>query len=176
VIYEYFAAESDDRAASTIDLATGPGGVVPVPPGFEEARRTGDFAAMQRLMMPLTRISEHGFAVLTLKGIDPFVQMGTLEALLTGREYDAVTADTRSGHPVAEHDGGMPVVVTLTDALQIGLADASPERLAEVAAPWSHQIWGHDDPADLTHILGELAKLARGARDKGHRLYCWICV
>ena len=39
-------------------------------------------------------------------GIDPVVQMGIFEELLTGRAYDDIVEDPRSGHAVAERDGG----------------------------------------------------------------------
>ena len=84
VLYDYFAAASDEQAAATIDLAGGPGGAEPFSPELDAAIRTGDRAALERLMLPRVRVSEHGLEVLSVKGIDPVVRMGTLEALLTG--------------------------------------------------------------------------------------------
>jgi hypothetical protein len=117
-----------------------------------------------------------GFDTVPLKGIDPAVQMGTLEELLTGRPYDAIIEDPRqgadvrtAGEEVAEHG-----VITLTDTLAAALADADRRRLAEVAEPWSEteEFWGDADPDILADALWELAGLAGRARDRGHRLYC----
>ncbi|MBC6461423.1 hypothetical protein [Actinomadura sp. HBU206391] len=143
-LYDYFTAADDDAAASAADLVGGP--------------------------------ADGGFDVLATKGIDPVVQMGTLEALLTGRPYKEVIRDPRQGDELrrsaeaAEHG-----VATLTDSLAAALADADQRRLAEVAVPWSEtdEFWGQADPEILAGFLGELADLARRARDAGHRLYCW---
>jgi len=68
-------------------------------------------------------------------------------------------------------------VVTLTDELQTALADADGARLASVAVPWSHteEFFGQGDPQILAGLLHELAELARRARNRGERLYCWVC-
>ena len=49
------------------------------------------------------------------KGIDPVVQMGTLEELLTGRVYDEIQRHERCGKEVAMRDGGKRLVLTVTD-------------------------------------------------------------
>jgi hypothetical protein len=112
------------------------------------------------------------------KGIDPLVQLGTLEALLTGREYEQIVAGQRAGHVLAAQDGGEHVVVTLTDELQAALAGADDAQLASIAVPWSQteEFFGQGDPQILTRLLHELAALALRARTKDERLYCWICV
>jgi hypothetical protein len=53
VLFDYFAAPSDERAGETIDIDGGPG--------------------------------QAGLAVEPIKGIDPVVQMGTLELARTAR-------------------------------------------------------------------------------------------
>ena len=55
VLYDYFAASSDEVAAAVIELPGGPGA------------------------------AGRSFDTITGNGVDPVVQMGTLEALLTGR-------------------------------------------------------------------------------------------
>jgi hypothetical protein len=146
ILYDYFAAPSDERAAETIDIIGGPGKV--------------------------------GLPVLPTKGIDPVVQLGTLESLLTDVDYDTVTASPRSGHAVAIRDEGERLVLTITDELQRALASASPQQLDAVAVPWSQteEFWGNVRPEALATFLYELAQLARGARDSSSRLYCWVCV
>jgi hypothetical protein len=116
--------------------------------------------------------------VLSVKGIDPVVQMGTLEAVLTGVSTEVILARPRSDSPVAVRDDGERLVLSLPDELQQVLAEQTPERLDAVAVPWSQteEFWGHGDPNVLAHFLRELSQLALHARDRGHRLYCWVCV
>ncbi|MCW2913346.1 MAG: hypothetical protein JWN52_1414 [Actinomycetia bacterium] len=117
-----------------------------------------------------------GFDTVATKGIDPSVQMGTLEELLTGRPYEEIIEDDRWGEPIdhgdeeAEHG-----VVTLTGTLATALAVADRENLAEVSVLWSQteEFWGQGDPESLTELLGELSDLARRAQEKEHGLYCW---
>ena len=178
VLYDYFAAASDEHAAATVDLAGGPGGAEPFSPELQAAIRAGDREAMERLMRARVRVSEHGLQVLSVKGIDPVVQMGTLENLLTGVSTEVIFARPRSGQAVAVRDEGERLVLSLTDELQQVLAEQAPEQLDAVAGPWSQteEFWGHGDPEVLTDFLRELSQLAHHARDRGHRLYCWVCV
>ncbi|WP_406038678.1 hypothetical protein OG799_26430 [Micromonospora sp. NBC_00898] len=178
VLYDYFAAASDEQAAATIDLEGGPGGALPSSPELQAAIRAGDREAMKRLMLPSVRISEHGLPVLSVKGIDPVVQLGTLEGLLTGVSTEVIFARPRSGMAVAVRDEGERLVLSLTAELQQVLADQAPERLAAVAGPWSQteEFWGHGDATVLAHFLREFSLLARDAGGRNHRLYCWVCV
>jgi hypothetical protein len=151
-LFDYFAADSDEEAASTIDRLGGPGAA------SDASART--------------------FDTVSAKGIDPVVQLGTLEELLTGRPYDDIAAEPRSGHSVAIRDGGDVLVLTLTDSLTSALAEATPERLAEVAVPWSltEEFWGSAEPGMLAEFLRDLAGLASRAQASSQRLYCWTCV
>ncbi len=144
VLFDYFAAPSDESAGETIDLDGGPG--------------------------------QAGLAVVQTKGIDPVVQLGKLESLLTGAGYETVVANPRSGHPAAIRDEGERLVLTITDELQDALADASPEQLDAVAVPWSRieEFSGNGRPEELAHFLGELAQLSRDALENGDRLYCRV--
>ena len=149
VLFDYFAAPSDERAAEIIDLGGGP--------------------------------AEANIPVVQTTGIDPVVQMGTLESLLTGVDYDTVADGPRSGHIVAVRDEGERFVGTITDELQAALAEASPERLDEVVLPWSQtEEFEEDeeeaDPKALAQFLAELGQLARTASANGDRIYCWVCV
>ncbi|HEX5540041.1 MAG TPA: hypothetical protein VFX60_00520 [Micromonospora sp.] len=178
VLYDYFAAVSDEHAAATIDLEGGPGGAESVSPELQAAIRVGDREAMRRLMMPGVRMSEHGLQVLSVKGIDPVVQLGTLEGLLTGVSTEVIFTRPRSGMAVAVRDEGERLVLSLTDELQQLLADQAPEQLEAIAVPWSQteEFWGRGDPEVLAHFLREMSRLACDACDQGHRLYCWVCV
>ncbi|MFC9693891.1 hypothetical protein ACFTSF_35385 [Kribbella sp. NPDC056951] len=113
---------------------------------------------------------------LSVSGIEPVVQLGTLEALLTNHPYDEVANDPRNGHAVAVRGNGERLVLTITDSLATALARASAEDLQRVAVPWSEteEFWGTADPDVLADVLVDLAALAR--RADGNRLYCWVCV
>jgi hypothetical protein len=76
---------------------------------------------------------------------------------------------------VVDH-GGEDVehgVSSLTDTLASALATGGEQRLAEIAVPWAESFSGHADAGALTDFLSELARIARGAQERGHRLYCW---
>lgn len=150
VLVDYFAAPSDEIAASVVDRDGGP----VAQPGAE------------------------GFDSVTGWGIDPVVQLGTLESLLTGRAYDEVVDDPRSGHAVVVRDGGERLVLAVTDGVAAALADAGSERLAGVAPQWlqTEEFWGEADPAELAAFLEQLSALAVRASESGQRLYCWVCV
>ena len=149
VLYDYFAASSDEVAAAVIELPGGP------------ASAAG-----------------RSFDTVTGNGVDPVVQVGTLEALLTGRGYDEILqGHHRTGTIVAARNDGQQLVVTLTGELQAALSQADHARLAAVAVPWlqTEEFSGQDDPGIAAQWLDELAGLARRATTRGERLYCWVC-
>ena len=157
VLFEYFSAISNDVAASVIDRPGGP------------ASSTG---------APSETPPHVAFDVVATKGIDPVVQLGNLEALLTERPFDDVRASPRSGALVDIRDDGELLVLAVTDELTAALAAADTAKLAEVAAPWSQteEFYGRADPEDLVPFLVALAGLARRATAQGFALYCWVCV
>ena len=176
VMYEYFAAKSDEVAAEFVD--DGPGGPLPAAPALQEALRTGDRDAIRRARRPKVRIGPSGVLALATRGIHPVIQMADLESLLTGETYDDIATRPRCGRLLAERNGGGKLVETLTDELQIALAAAGTEKLLAVAVPWSQteDFRGQGDPEVLSHFLLELADLARQATQRGERLYCWSCL
>jgi hypothetical protein len=145
-LFDYFSADSDESAASAVSLPDGPGD------------------------MP--------FDTVHTKGVDPLVQLGTLEALLTARDYAQIVTGPRAGRPLAAQGSGERLVVTLTDELQAALADADEALLASVAEPWARaeEFSGHGDSQLLAGLLHGLAELARRARAKNERMYCWLSV
>ncbi|WBB74321.1 hypothetical protein O7602_01800 [Micromonospora sp. WMMD1128] len=149
ILCDYFSAPSDEAAAAVADVLGGP-----------------------------RAAADPGFDVVELKGIEPAVRLGTLEALLTNLDYDAVTRNPRQGKAVAVRDDGEVLVISLTDELRAALADAPESRLREVARPWSEteEFWGQGDQSVLAEVLIELAGLARRATTRDERLYCWVCV
>jgi hypothetical protein len=153
VMFDYFSAPSDEVAATVINRIGGPS----VP--SEDSP-------------PLT-----AFDTFQTTGIDPVVMLGKLEALLTDRDYEEIVHGPRAGEALAIEADGECLVLTLTDELQTALADTNDDRLVAVAVPWSQieEFWGAK-PEGLALWLGELAELARRARTRGERLYCWVCV
>jgi len=126
----------------------------------------------------IDRVGGPGSDAVSAKGIDPAVMMGTLESLTTGAPYEQVANDPRSGHAVAERDGGERLVVALTDSLHAALVAADAKQLHAVAKPWcdTEEFWGQGEPAAVATFLVDLAALARRAKERGERLYCWVCV
>jgi hypothetical protein len=147
VLCDYFAAPTDTVAASVVDLDGGP--------------------AAHAIPLPTIQV----------KGIDPVVQMGTLEAILTGQSHDDIW--TEHVVPIlADHDGGERLVVRLRDELVTALAQAKPKELKRTSVAWSktEEFWGRAGPKDLLRLLASLAELARGALARSATLYCWVCV
>ena len=178
VLFDYFSAGTDEEAAAVIDRPDGPGTEEVVVPEAEPKR--GIFGRKRRLAAPVTGAIPEQFRydVVSVTDIDPVVQLGTLEELLTGRPYDDVVDDPRSGHAVAVRSGGERLVLTLTDSICAGLASADDDFLEQVAGPWSEteEFWDAADPRILADFLKELSGLARRAEASGKRLYCWVCV
>ncbi|XVU23042.1 hypothetical protein ACQPZJ_38130 [Actinoplanes sp. CA-054009] len=105
------------------------------------------------------------------KGVDPVVNLGRLEEILTGRPYADVVAQPRQGKAVS--DGATEqVIVAVTDSLRDALAAAAPGVLegagARLAA--TEELAGAD-PDGVTDFVRRLAGLA--GRADGWRLYCY---
>jgi hypothetical protein len=178
VLYQYFAAESDARAAAALDLPGGPAGAEPADPVLLAAFRAGDPAASKELRTPRTRWSEHGLQVLAAKGFDPVVQLARLEEYLTGVGSDEIIERWQPSAVIADISTGERMVISVTGELQRHLARQSHDDLGRVAAAWTET---EEDSRDadaglLAHFLGELTRLAQDAAVRGERLYCWVCV
>ena len=171
VLFDYFSAATDDSAATAIDMVGGPG----QPKSTNVSPKRG---LLWRRPAEQSAAPSATFDTVSTKGIDPVVQMGTLEELLTGRAYDDVMTDARCGKDLAVRDEGERLVLTITDTLLSALADATEDRLLAVADPWAQteEFFGSAKGADLLPFLRDIAALASRARDEGHRLYCWVCV
>jgi hypothetical protein len=166
VLFQYFSASDDEEAAAAINMPGGPGRPVPA-----ESARSG---WKRRRAVPATAPV---FDIALTGGFDPVVQMGTLEAELTGRDYDEITAGPRPGYTVARTDDGQRLVIALTDELTEALAGADVQQLRSAAEPWSRtdEFFGHGDPDILADALSEMAGLARASAGN-RRLYCWVCI
>ena len=160
VLCDYFTAPSDEIAAATIDWAGGP--------SRPESAKRG-MLRRGRKPEPLPTVD--------LKGVEPFVQLGTLDEILTGRSFDEVLQDT-TAQIIAERDDGERLVTRLTRTLQEALAGADTMRLKDAATRWAatEEFAGVADPVELGEYLVELAGLARTAEGQSQRMYCWVCV
>ena len=121
-----------------------------------------------------------GLPVLQMKGMEPIVIMGSLEAILTGRDFDEVCDNPRQGLMlVYEADGGTSVTA-LTDELRDALASSDENRLraagAELAATEEVAAADGEDVEAVVDGVLELAALARTARERGEGMYCWLCL
>ena len=144
---DYFRVASDELAAALLD--GGPAEVIPAD------------------------------AMVEAKGLDPTVEMGSLEEILTGQDYDTVVGNPRQGLTLASDDEGV-FVVAITAELRDALAAADEARLrtaaAELAATEELHLSDQEDIAALADVLVALAGLARGARERGEGMYCWMCL
>jgi hypothetical protein len=112
------------------------------------------------------------FGTVGLKGADPYLILGSVEAHLTGMSEEQVESDPRFCEVLSdpEHEGHW--LVSLTDTVRDALAAATPERLLQAATAWTLTEDGDgQDPALMTDFLGRLAELARDAGTR-RRLYC----
>jgi hypothetical protein len=143
VICDYFAAPSDDLAASVIEDG------------------------------PTDR-----FPTVEAKGIDPAVLMGRLQGLLSHRRFRLRRAADPMGDPLGSRDDGAPVVVPMSEAWLTTLASASDSAAGPAATEWAkaEEFGGSVDGSDLEPLVADLIALAREARARGDRAYCWICV
>ncbi|MEU6324333.1 hypothetical protein [Streptomyces sp. NPDC047009] len=119
-----------------------------------------------------------GYDGFDVNAMDPTLDLLPAEVLLTGRTAEAVQADPRRGHLVALIEDGQLVCLSLTDALRDALAVADRASLRGIALDWaaSDVFSTPPDPDGLAEFLDRAADLAGRAVERGHRLYCWICV
>jgi hypothetical protein len=94
VLYDYFVAPSDNDAAAVIDRIGGPG--QPVSASAGPVRR-GPFGRRHKGTDVVTE--RPAYPTVADTGIDPVVQGGTLEELLTGRPYAEIEQDHGGASP-----------------------------------------------------------------------------
>ena len=110
-------------------------------------------------------------------GIDPVVQIGHLQSLLTGASFDSILAAAPT-EPVALEADGERFIVRLVDGVVAALAAANEDVLVAVAQPWSEteEFFGSARPEDLVPFISSLATLARYASAESQQIYCWYSV
>ncbi|MFJ2871949.1 hypothetical protein [Streptomyces sp. NPDC087298] len=121
-------------------------------------------------------IEAAGLPMLPVKGMDPYVQLGQAESLLTGTPYDEVTALPRFNRLLSSPEDESRWLVTLTDELRDALVAARPGGFTAAAETWSRieEFGGDTPPHELADFLDALAGLAEEAQThpEPHRLYC----
>ncbi|HEX7834263.1 MAG TPA: hypothetical protein VF479_02210 [Pseudolysinimonas sp.] len=157
LLLTYFPAATDELAAATIDWPSGPQG--------------GPTKRPFRKQKP-------GFLGLDGRGVEPVVQLGMLEALLTGKSFAKQLADPTSRPIIATRDGGERLVIRIGDEFIEALAKADPKRLAELATPWSEieEFGGMASVPGLTEFLLRLRGLAQHTMESREHAYCWLVV
>lgn len=108
--------------------------------------------------------------------LDPAVQLGLLEAELTGSDVADVFAQQHWARrvcvPVSK---GGPVVFSLPDGLRDALAVAPDARVALVTRSWSlHEEMEDYDPEVLGAFVSAMVALSRRAVFDTHHLYCLL--
>ncbi len=158
LLIDYFLANTDDEAAAVIDWPGGPA---------KGSSKKGLFGKA----LP-------GLPTVEGPGIEPVVNLGMFEELLTGKTFDEQLDDPQARPIVATRDGGERLVVRLGDDFASAIARSEPARLQELAVPWAQieEFYGQADPTDLSHFLMQLRDLAAQATDSGQHVYCWVCV
>jgi hypothetical protein len=157
LLIDYFLASADDQAAAVIDWPGGPAKGIPKKGLFGKA-------------LP-------GLPTLE-SGIEPVVNLGMFEELLTGKSFEEQLSDPQSRPIVANRDGGERLVLRIGDDFSSAIAQSDPARLQELAVPWSQieEFYGQADPTDLSRFLFRLRDLAGHATDSSQHVYCWVCV
>lgn len=157
VLLTYFPAASDELAAATIDWVGGP----------QAGPKKRAF-----------RKQEPGLLGVDGRGVDPVVELGMFEELLTGNTFDAQLVDPLSRPVVAVRDNGERLVLRIDDRFIEKLASVDPARIQELVVPWSEieEFSGQASVSGLTELLMRLRGLSQHVVDSGGHAYCWICV
>ncbi|MDQ2588817.1 hypothetical protein [Saccharothrix yanglingensis] len=127
------------------------------------------------------------FVGVEAKGVDPDVLLGQLVAAIAGGPWrpglvaqSIVWPTTRPPGPQGPEDDDDPWatgpwVVELDTATRDALAGADPADAPRLAAEWAcaEEFGDGTRGEDLAPLVAELLDLARRARDRGERLYCW---
>jgi hypothetical protein len=111
-------------------------------------------------------------------GIEPVVNLGKLEELLTGKTFDQQLDDPASRPLIASANDNHVLVIKIGDGFVRALASADRSELDGFAVPWSQieEFGGTADPAALADFLHRLQDLAQATISGDSAIYCWICV
>jgi len=114
-----------------------------------------------------------GLATVQLKGVDPVVNLATLEEILTGADSMAIISGGED--PVADGGSDGPWVLRVRQSLVAALTAADPGKLSDVAADWAAtEEYEGTDPKELLDVLRDLGRIAKQSVDENKSLYCWM--
>jgi hypothetical protein len=109
------------------------------------------------------------------------VELGTLEARLTGVDYDAIDKDSLHNDYYVANEMEGPWYTTVRQELVDALVGMTPDRTEAVVRDWlATDEWrmaypsGAEDPrvvAELTSLVNELARLALEAKSRNATIY-----
>jgi hypothetical protein len=176
VLADYFAAGSDEVAATAVEYVDGQPGLLDLAPQDLAASKAlyKEFPGQGR--RPRVQTAHSGLLIVRSRRLGSVYPFARLEEFLTGRPYDDVVADPRHEALVApalpeEIDGCM--VLSITDTLRDALALLETSALPEMARRWAIAEFDESDAGGLADLLAALTDLARQAGDRGERLYCY---
>jgi hypothetical protein len=178
VMYDCFAAPSDEAAAATIDVPGGPGGPLrPLPMPFRDLVAQYGLEGARRFLKSTVRVSDAGVPALFTKGFDPTTDLNAVHALLAGAGPDIVLDQLRDA-VIAERDGGERLVLSICAEVRDSLAASTPGDRQSAAVRWveAEAPYRQVDVEGLSGLLEQLSELACRARDRGDGLYCWVRV
>ena len=176
VLTDYFAAGSDDVAATAIGHADGQTGLLELTPEDVAAGKALYRVSPVEATRPRVQVAQSGTLVVQSKGVDPF-DLARLEEMLTGRSHEEVCADPRHAAmiaPARPEDADEGMVLSVTDALRDALASLEPSALPEVARHWASVEFDATVAESVTLFLVALTELARRAVADHNRLYCAV--
>jgi hypothetical protein len=112
------------------------------------------------------------------EGIEPEVNLGQFQEMLTGKTFDQQLDDPESYKFVASANDGQKLVLRLEPAFVAALAAADVDALTRLALPWSRiEEFRGLVPVDvLSEFLTRLREFASEAIAASAGVYCWICV
>ena len=114
-----------------------------------------------------------GLATVQLKGVDPVVNLATLESILTGTDPTGIIGEGEE--PVADGGSDGPWILRVRQSLVTALIAADPGKLPDVAADWAAtEEYEGTDPKELLDVLRDLGRFARQSLDENKSLYCWM--
>ena len=114
-----------------------------------------------------------GLTTLQLKGVDPVVNLATLEGILTGADPMGIIGEGED--PVADGGSEGPWILRVRPSLVTALGAADPGKLPAVAADWAAtEEYEGTDPKELLDVLHDLGHIAKQSLDENRSLYCWM--
>ena len=114
-----------------------------------------------------------GLATLQLKGVDPVVNLATLDSILTGADPMGIIGEGQD--PVADGGSDGPWILRVRPSLVAALSAADQSKLPDVAIDWAAtEEYEGTDPKDLLDVLNDLGRMAKQSLDENKSLYCWM--